>query len=149
MLSLPDHSYYYYNATGIREDMCGFEEFTHEPDPFEFRPTPPIILKRTDSPLIGVGAGGGESLTLGDRILLGCKCWCCFCNETCCFCRNFCNNFKVFLSVADAVVPYSSSQLVQIFNLFTYDYLRSINQSKQIYVAPYVASESEARVGGG
>ena len=68
-----DHSYYYYNATGIREDMCGFEEFTHEPDPFEFRPTPPIVLRKTEPPLIGIGAGGRE-MTVGDRYLIGCKC---------------------------------------------------------------------------
>lgn len=66
------HSYYYYNATGIREDMCGFEEFTHEPDPFEFRPTPPIVLIHTRPPLIGIGAGG-EELTIGDKALIACK----------------------------------------------------------------------------
>jgi len=72
VLLLAGRSYYYYNATGIREDMCGFEEFTHEPDPFEFRPTPPIVLKHTRRPLIGVGAGGDE-LTIGDKALIACK----------------------------------------------------------------------------
>jgi contactin associated protein-like 2 len=59
-------------ATGIREDMCGFEEYTHQPDPFEFRPTPPINLTHTTPPLTGVGAGGGAYLTVGDQALLGC-----------------------------------------------------------------------------
>jgi len=80
---LPGRSYYYYNATGIREDMCGFEEFTHEPDPFEFRPTPAINLTRTTRTIIGIGAGGGE-MTLGDGALLGCKSsrrWFCFCTD--------------------------------------------------------------------
>jgi len=52
--------------------MCGFEEFTHEPDPFEFRPTPPIVLIKTRPPLIGIGAGG-EDLTYGDKALIACK----------------------------------------------------------------------------
>jgi len=73
LLSLAGNTHYYYNATGIREDMCGFEEFTHDPDPFEFRPTPPIILKNTRPPLVGVGAGAGE-MTIGDWALLGSKC---------------------------------------------------------------------------
>jgi len=71
-LWLLDPSYYYYNASGIREDMCGFEEFTHEPDEFEFRPTTPIVLTKTKPPLIGIGAGGGE-MTIGDRALLACE----------------------------------------------------------------------------
>jgi len=73
MFPLLGSSYYYYNATGIREDMCGFEEFTHEPDPFEFRPTPPIVLKQTRRPLIGIGAGGGQEMTIGDKALVACK----------------------------------------------------------------------------
>ena len=52
--------------------MCGFEEFTHEPDDFEFRPTTPIVLTKTVPPLIGIGAGGAE-MTIGDRALLGCE----------------------------------------------------------------------------
>jgi contactin associated protein-like 2 len=58
-------------ANGIREDMCGFEEYTHEPDPFEFRPTPAINLTHTRPPLTGVGATS-EYLTAGDQALIAC-----------------------------------------------------------------------------
>jgi len=98
MSSLLGTSYYYYNATGIREDMCGFEEFTHEPDPFEFRPTPPIVLKKKVPPLIGIGAGG-EELTIGDQALLGCKCYTSrhFITSTPVFIgrRKYCKSFRI------------------------------------------------------
>jgi len=68
----PRGSNIYTEPSYVREDMCGFEEYTHNPDPFEFRPTPAINITKTTPSPIWVGGGGGQYLTIGDQALLGC-----------------------------------------------------------------------------
>jgi len=54
-------------ADKIREDMCGFEEYTHEPEKFAFRPTPTPNLPKTTLPYDIVGGG----LNVEGSIILG------------------------------------------------------------------------------